>query len=729
MINLKGRATGSLVVSAVQAVGMDDNEKLSGKRWQEILRCKEDFLRNRVDDPCRKVCIDSEVVESWLRSREMGVDPHTIRTTADSNKLAELRAKHQSLIQSVLALISPVKSIMVSHGYLFYLVHSSGLILLNEGVWTESEALAKQSSRSGILADERSEGTTAHALCFRLKRPVQLLGPEHYCSAFQNRIASAAPIMGDDDEAVAGLVVFSPPVEDQNISSLYLSTLGLVPALALAAEMQLKQRQSSTSQSAARQQIENLQADLHSAKGEVVSVHKELAASLAFIDEGMMVVDRSGNILQVNPEAIRILQVRSEDICNHNVNEFFRDGSTLMKRAHNGESFVTEEVIKLGFGRTRNHRIEAHPILSHDTNALDVIMIKFVSKEQPRSHQGVSARYTFPGILGESREIKAVIAQAQRYANSMENILILGESGTGKELFAQSIHNAYRPRGPFMAVNCAALPNELMGSELFGYEGGSFTGADRHGRVGKIELAHGGTLFLDEIGDMSLEHQAILLRTLEDKKVMRVGGSCYKDVDFRLIAATNRDLTEKVKAQTFREDLFYRISVLTISIPPLRKRVGDISLLSRIFLENYCRKQGCDVPAISPEFMKLFEEYAWPGNVRQLQNAIHHAVNTREGDTLLPGDLPQYILSEIGPAASLTKVFRFGDTANGTLSLKEIEKATIEAALLLRSNCIEAAAESVGLSRSTFYRKMKEYKVVREPIADGGGQADAGGKR
>jgi len=717
-MNLKVRATQSLKVGAVQTVGIDE-EKLSVKRWQEILRCKEDFLKNRVDDPGRKVCIDSEVVESWLRSRQMGVDPHSIRTNTDSNKLAELRTKHQSLIQGVLALINPVKSVMVSHGYLFYLIDSSGLILLNEGVWTESEALARQSSRSGILADERSEGTTAHSLCFRLKRPVQLLGPEHYCSAFQNRIASAAPIMGDNDEAVAGLEVFSPPVQDQNISSLYLSTLGLVPALALAAEMQLKQSQINTSQSTSRQQIENLQADLHSAKKEVVSVHKELAASLAFIDEGMMVVDRSGKILQVNPEAIRILQMRSEEICNHSINEFFRDGSTLMKRAHNGESFNCEEFIKLGFGRTRNHRIQAQPILSHETNALDVMMLKFVSKEQPGSHQGISARYTFPGILGESREIKAVIAQAQRYANSMENILILGESGTGKELFAQSIHNAYRPRGPFMAVNCAALPHELMGSELFGYEGGSFTGADRHGKVGKIELAHGGTLFLDEIGDMSLEHQAILLRTLEDKKVMRVGGSCYKDVDFRLIAATNRDLTEKVKEHTFREDLFYRIYVLTISIPPLRKRVGDISLLSRIFLENYCRTQGCDVPTISPEFMKLLEEYAWPGNVRQLQNAIHHTINTREGDTLLPGDLPQYILSDIGSAASLSKVFHFGDTANGTLSLKEIEKATIEAALLLRSNCIEAAAESVGLSRSTFYRKMKEYKVVRGPIAAG----------
>ena len=306
---------------------MDNIEKLSGKRWQEILRCKEDFLRNRVDDPGRRVCIDSEVVESWLRSREMGVDPHSVGTTADGNKLAELRARHQSLIEAVMAFISPVKSVMVSNGYLFYLVHSSGLILLHEGVWTESELLARQSSRSGILADEGSEGTTAHALCFRLKRPIQLLGPEHYCSAFQNRIASAAPIMGDNDEAIAGLVVFSPPVQEQNISDLYLSTLGLVPALALAAETRLKQSQGSTSQSASRQQIAILQADLHSANEEVISVHKKFEASLAFIDEGMMVVDRTGKILQVNPEAIRILQIRPEEICNHNINEFFRDGS------------------------------------------------------------------------------------------------------------------------------------------------------------------------------------------------------------------------------------------------------------------------------------------------------------------------------------------------------------------------------------------------------------------
>jgi transcriptional regulator with PAS, ATPase and Fis domain len=275
-----------------------------------------------------------------------------------------------------------------------------------------------------------------------------------------------------------------------------------------------------------------------------------------------------------------------------------------------------------------------------------------------------------------------------------------------------------------MAVNCAALPHELVGSELFGYEGGSFTGADRQGRPGKIELAHGGTLFLDEIGDMSLEHQAVLLRTLEDKKVMRVGGSRYKDVDFRLIAATNRNLAEKVREHSFREDLYYRISVLTLPISPLRQRVEDIPLLARFFLESYCCKQGCQIPVLTPEAIQLLKNFAWPGNVRQLQNAMHHAINSCEGGTIGARDLPLYILAEAAVPASLANSFQLGDMMRGTLSLKEIEKAAIEAALHLRSNCIQAAADSVGLSRSTLYRKIKEYNVVREPVAAG-----QGGKR
>ncbi len=224
--------------------------------------------------------------------------------------------------------------------------------------------------------------------------------------------------------------------------------------------------------------------------------------------------------------------------------------------------------------------------------------------------------------MGESHVFKRTVTLAERFAKSPENILLIGESGTGKELFAQAIHNVYCPQGPFMAVNCAAMPRELIESELFGYEGGSFTGAERAGRPGKIELAHGGTLFLDEIGDMPLELQAVLLRTLEDKQVMRVGGSRYKKVDFRLIAATNKSLLTMVRENQFREDLYFRISVLAIDIPPLRERNDDISLLSNFFVENYCRKMGWNIPEITPLAQSRINSYGWPGNVRQLQNAM-----------------------------------------------------------------------------------------------------------
>ncbi|MDR3762811.1 MAG: sigma 54-interacting transcriptional regulator [Acidobacteriota bacterium] len=621
---------------------------------------------------------------------------------------------------------------MTAQGYLFYLVDKSGLILLHDGIWTQSESLALQNSRTGILANEESEGTTAHSLCFRLKRPVLLMGPEHYCTAFQSRVASAAPIRTNDDDVAASLVIFSPPlldvckIEDQNLKTLYLSSVGMVAALAIAAETQIKQVQNTVW---AQQQIEHLQYNLITAQNESARAHIMLSASMGFSDEGMVVVDSLGKILQINQTATKILQVGPDELEGINICDFLRDGPRLMKMSQDkGDGWVSEELVKPRYGRARQHRIHALPVMNKCTGTLDYMMLKFAAQDKvadPARNARCSAGYTFTCILGESQSIKTVIGQAKRYANSAESVLILGESGTGKELFAQSLHNAYRPKGPFMAVNCAALPNELIGTELFGYEGGSFTGAERQGRAGKIELAHGGTLFLDEIGDMSLEHQAVLLRTLEDKKVMRVGGSSYREVDFRLIAATNVDLAQKVRDHTFREDLFYRISVLTLSLPPLRERAGDIPLLSKIFLENYCCKQGCSTPSLSAEVLKLLEEYSWPGNVRQLQNAIHHTVNTTEGDTILPEDLPRYIITEIGLTAAHPKPVLCGGTPNGTLSLKEIEKATIEAALRLRSNSIDAAAESVGLSRSTFYRKIKEYNIIREPGVAQSSRADA----
>lgn len=262
-----------------------------------------------------------------------------------------------------------------------------------------------------------------------------------------------------------------------------------------------------------------------------------------------------------------------------------------------------------------------------------------------------------------------------------------------------------------MAVNCAAMPRELIESELFGYEGGSFTGAERSGRPGKIELAHGGTLFLDEIGDMPLELQAVLLRTLEDKQVMRIGGQRYKDVDFRLIAATNKNIYKMVKENQFREDLYFRLSVLTINIPPLRERSKvDIELLSKYFVENYCKKMGWPVNEISPAAQSIINEYDWPGNVRQLQNAMIYAVNTAQGDVIKPEHLPSYILLDTAP-------LKFEDIIDTTsdnlemLRMENIEKAAIKMALLKANNNVPAAAEILNISRSTLYRKLKDYNI------------------
>ncbi|WP_303720149.1 sigma-54-dependent Fis family transcriptional regulator [Malonomonas rubra] len=661
--------------------------------------------------------MDKDVAASWMRSRKLGVNPHKIVTIPNEGQLTKLCAKHKQLINITNEQVAPFRDKMVALGYLFYLFDESGMILCHEGVWVEDQ-VADKGSRIGILANEETEGTTAHGLCFHLKRPVQLIGPENYCIPLQNRIASAAPIMGDDGSISAAVVILSPPLvedlEDDRINHLYMHTLALISSVATSIETKIKLVNHSADYEKTRNEVAKLSEELQKARDKMASAHESLSASFAFIDEGMIAVNNKGKILQINSEAIRIFKVRPEESGNRNISEFLTSDSAIMRRAGSGESFTIDECIKVEGLKARPYRISVRPVLNQYTKKLDVVILKFISCEkllnQQNNRMGRAAFFKFEDILGESMAIKSTIVQARRFADSPENILLIGESGTGKELFAHSIHNAYRPNGPFMAVNCAALPRELVGSELFGYEGGSFTGAERCGKAGKIELADGGTLFLDEIGDMPLEHQAILLRTLQDKHVMRIGGNRYKEVDFRLVAATNKDLLKMVEENTFREDLYYRISVLGIFIPPLRERGKDISLLSKLFIHNYCERMGWPEPQLSPEAEKIITQFRWPGNVRQLQNSIHHAINTANGETIEPCNLPSYVLQNSAPVTG-SSTPRFSGTAPQTFDLKTIEKEAIEAALQRANNCIPTAAEMVGLSRSTLYRKLKEYNI------------------
>ncbi len=314
-------------------------------------------------------------------------------------------------------------------------------------------------------------------------------------------------------------------------------------------------------------------------------------------------------------------------------------------------------------------------------------------------------RFGFEGILGHSSEIHRVLETLGQVASTSANVLILGESGTGKELVAQALHNnSARADKNFVAVNSAAMSEGLIESELFGHIKGAFTGALAD-KVGRIGFADGGTLFLDEVGDMPLATQAKLLRVLETREVMPVGGNKATPVDIRLIAATHQDLHSMVEQGTFREDLFYRLQVVSIELPPLRKRHGDVPLLVEHFIKEFAEQHGRNVSSITPEARALLVRYPWPGNVRELRNAVENMVVLARGECLVVDDLPEGIRGGGSASAGVG-----GFNLEGA-SLAEVERALIAANLELMEGNRQKTAQVLGIGERTLYRKIKEYDL------------------
>jgi transcriptional regulator with PAS, ATPase and Fis domain len=286
-------------------------------------------------------------------------------------------------------------------------------------------------------------------------------------------------------------------------------------------------------------------------------------------------------------------------------------------------------------------------------------------------------------------------------ANTDSTVLIQGESGTGKELIARAIHfNSHRKNKPFIVANCSAYSPNLLESELFGHEKGSFTGAIRR-KIGRFEMASGGTIFLDEIGEVSPPSQILLLRILQDHRFERVGGEETLKVDVRVIAATNKNLTEEMKKGTFREDLYYRLNVIPIFVPPLRERKDDIPLLASHFLQKFSHERGKEVTNFSPEVMEMLLAHSWPGNVRELENVIDHAIIIAKQDKILTKDLPQYFLQRPLPTQEFT-------------TLQDYEKNLILKTLQETNWNKHKAAKRLNINRSTLYGKMKRYGLEKK---------------
>jgi len=334
-----------------------------------------------------------------------------------------------------------------------------------------------------------------------------------------------------------------------------------------------------------------------------------------------------------------------------------------------------------------------------------------VIKENRRLRQTVTSQYSFGNIIGKSKKMQDVFETIRKVAPASATVMIEGESGTGKDLAAKSIHfNSPRRDFPFVAVNCTALAETLLESELFGHERGAFTGAVSS-KKGRFELADGGTLFLDEIGELSPSLQVKLLRVLQDKVFERVGGVRQVSVNFRLIAATNKQLKEEVSAGRFREDLFYRLNVVHIELPPLRQRQEDLHLLVDHFIDKYSNERGSEMPinGIERQVERLFFDYNWPGNVRELENVIERAMVLCPGNILMADDLPKDFRNSISDSQRLDGI---PEDAGLFETLMDIEKKMILRALKITGNVQSEAAELLGIGKSGLNKKLKKHDIV-----------------
>jgi transcriptional regulator with PAS, ATPase and Fis domain len=437
------------------------------------------------------------------------------------------------------------------------------------------------------------------------------------------------------------------------------------------------------------------------------------------IENGALVTDVDGYILYFNRPYARFLGIESEQVIGKHVTEVL-EGSRMHIVAQTGKA----ELNKIFTAKGRDMVVQRIPIFENGkvVAAFGQIMFKQISdvgrlannlsllESKLKLYEKElislrSSRYNFDSIHGTSPPIVALKEAAHKAALTDLPILLTGESGTGKELFAQAIHQASsRHKNPSIHINCAAIPKELFEAELFGYAEGAFTGAKVGGKPGKFELADGGTLFLDEIGEMPLELQPKLLRVLEDRLFERVGGTRMIKSDFRIIAATNRDLQAMVKQKQFREDLYYRLNVVPLVVPPLRERRGDILPLARHLLDKIAENYPGSRYQLTPAAEKVLDGFHWPGNIRELLNVLERTAFTIEGNCINACDLPFYLSR---PAVTALK----GGQWNLGAVVAEAEREALRKALELTGNNKARAAKLLGIHRTVLYKKMTKYQI------------------
>jgi len=638
------------------------------KTWKNFLD------KGRINDPS----FNHQIEKSWRRCKRAEVDPiKGLCEKFTSLKVLSKRSGQLSLLAK--PIMDTLYHCVRGSNFVIVLIDREGYILKTLGGLKELKQADKLRFGPGANWSEKFVGTNAIGTALALGHPVQVTGSEHYCESHQSWTCSAAPIRNQKREII-GFLDISGPRERVTAHQ-----LGLVVAAAHAIEDRIV---------------------LDESCGQLYDINRYLEAVLNSVSDGIITVNGQGLITGINQVAAKAYRCHPREVVGKLINATIRqDGKLQNFFTTRAAGFSKEEILlKIPNGR-RACIAMANPILSKKNDNRGYVLT-FTSNQKTyfpvRPPKGTMVKFGFLDIIGESDTIRQSIEKAKRVAPGPSTVLILGESGTGKELFAQAIHGAsdYR-KGPFVSINCGAIPRDLIQSELFGYAEGAFTGARRGGCTGKFETANGGTLFLDEIGEMSLKMQINLLRVLEEKAIVPVGGKNAIPIDVRIIAATNKSLFEEVSKGRFREDLYYRLNVISITLPPLRARAGDIRILVQYWLGKISRKLGLDKKRISPDVFRRLESYHWPGNVRELVNTVEHAVNISPDEEIFVEHLPAYLRKK--------QVEKPRPCAEGVMTLSAVEKDAIKKTLLAYNGNITRVSKALGIGRNTLYNKMKKY--------------------
>lgn len=636
------------------------------------------------------------VVSSWQRCLQQGVHPHQTRAPIDLTQ-AELheRWREHPLVSYLEPLAEQLSLLAEGSGHLVVLTDETGQILHLVGDKQVRLTAERMNFVPGSRWGEADAGTNAIGTALVERHPIQIFAAEHFCEPVHRWTCSATPII-DPVSGKALAVIDMTGLRE----TVHPHTLTAVVAAARAVEDALRDDL----------RKERLQLVEHYLNALAGNPRQELA-----------VIDRGGRLIQSSPS------FQGEGLVDA---EGRLAGLT-------GESSIFSPRAWEAAGRHGTRKFELHPVFQ-GTRAVGALIrmgtpgTSTGRRSLAEALESPAPRHSFASLIGYAPSFREVVGAAAKFAARDLPVLIEGESGTGKELLAQAIHTASpRAMRPFIAVNCGAIPKDLLASEFFGYEAGSFTGGARGGRAGKFEAADGGTIFLDEIGEMPLDAQVYLLRVLEQGEVVRLGAKMPVKADVRVIAATNRDLAAAVKKGAFRQDLYYRLNVLSVRMPPLRERADDVILLMNHFLERACKELARDRLKLSEAAVSMVRAYPWPGNVREVRNLAYRLALIVTDAVAFPGDLPAEMRRHLEDTAHPDPVGREAAPAGPrsaeaaapsgeegqplilrTAPLPELERAAFEQAWIRYGGQASAVAQALGISRATAYRKAHQFGLL-----------------